>query len=61
MDDRKHIADGLAAMRGADIALCSYAETGHAWELAGALDAARRLVFALESERDRTMQPRKTR
>ncbi len=37
-------------MRGADIALCSYAETNATWDLEAALDAGRRLVQALERE-----------
>lgn len=47
---RENIVAGLAAMRGADFALCSYAETNTMWELAAALDASRRLVSALERE-----------
>lgn len=47
---RENIVAGLAAMRGADIALCSYAETHKTWDLAAALDAGRRLVTALEQE-----------
>jgi hypothetical protein len=51
MTDRRHIADALRAMRGADLALCSYAETGDLLDLDTACCAARRLRSALASQR----------
>lgn len=50
LQDRRHVAHALQAMRGADFALCSYAERGEPAELAAAHANAQRLVGELEHE-----------
>lgn len=58
---RIHIADALQAMRGADMTLCSYAETDALWDLAAALEAGKRMVEALERETKRRKKQEKYR
>lgn len=59
MTDRTHIITALHALNGADVSLYSYAEHGIEADLEYAIDAAKRLVEALNNEIDRIKQTRK--